>query len=481
MIRARKSGLPPERLFSNMQVRPKVSTSSDAPTIFLVNQISRHGHLDLYARLYSACILDLGYRVVLIAEQESGVREWIAENCKHHLGKFFFFSRSQLHAPKVQGPLFSRIRRLWQEEGAWGLVLRIIQRGLYYLRFAYRQLEVAASALVSHYPLASRWLQSVLAHPGGVGFKPLVDEINIAESLLGIRVALVFFLYLDMIDDDRRGCRYLAQRLHAPWAGIRFNPRCSGDDGRGPAELFFRCGNARGAAFLNPHSVPIYKRIFPALRFGDFPDVTDASVLPVGSPLVTRLRSAAGGRTIVLQVGSLTPHKGIMQLIEVIRRADPNRFFFAIVGELFWDSFGSHEPELRRFVQNSPENCLVQLGYIEDERELNSIIAAADILFAIYRDFRQSSNTLTKAAIFEKPIIVSDQHLMGERVRRYHLGAKVEFGNVEGIIAALEVLRQRRPDEFGFAAYCRDHCVEALKRNLAPLLEQWLQAPRPVV
>src|SRR5579862_2448987 len=334
--------------------------ATGAPAIFLVNQISRHGHLDLYARLYSACLLELGYRVVLIAEQESGVREWIAANCGDRAENFFFFARADFveSAPSLDiPPLLLRIRRVWRQEGMKGMLLRVLLR-------VQRPLQLLMRARL--------WRA-----PRGVSVRPLVDEIRIAGGRLNVQPELVLFLYLDMINDDRSGCRALASRLEAPWAGILFDPRCS-DEGGGRPERFFHCRNARGAGFLNPHAIAPYRRRLPSLRFGELPDVTDATVLASDSPLLTRLRSSAGGRQIVLQFGSLSPHKGVMRLVEVIRRADPRRFFFAIIGEFFWGSYGGDEQALRSFVGRPPENCLVHPGYLEDERELNSIIAAAD-------------------------------------------------------------------------------------------------------
>jgi hypothetical protein len=72
---------------------------------------------------------------------------------------------------------------------------------------------------------------------------------------------------------------------------------------------------------------------------------------------------------------------------------------------------------------------------------------------------------------------VSDQYLMGERVRRYDIGAAVKSGNINQIVTALDILRRRKLDEFGFAAYYRDHSVEALKINLEALLNRWLRSP----
>ncbi len=449
---------------------------SDARTVFLVNQISRHGHLDLYARLYSACLLELGYRVVLIAQHESGVREWLVAKCGDRIDDFIFLARSELEvAPPCVAevitepipPLLSRLRRVWRKEGGRGLALRMYLHGRKYYHWSRRPLDVAGA-----------FLRRFLA-PSGISFVSVVEELGIAERRLGVRPALVFFLYLDMMIDDRKGCRYLARHLAAPWAGILFHPRkFRGHHGVRP-ERYFGRGNARGAAFLDPDCVRRYAKIFPALRFGALPDVTDASTLPGDSLLVTRLRELAGDRTVVLLVGSLTPDKGVMQFINVIRRADPGRFFFAIVGEVFWESFGRQEQELRRFAENPPENCLVRPGYIEDEREFNAVIAASDILYAVYPDVSGSSNTMTKAATFQRPVIVSDRYLMGERVSRYDIGAAVKSGDIDQIIAALELLRQRNRDEFGFAAYRRDHSIDALKAELAKLLERWLPARQP--
>ena len=62
---------------------------------------------------------------------------------------------------------------------------------------------------------------------------------------------------------------------------------------------------------------------------------------------------------------------------------------------------------------------------------------ASEVLFAAYHDFPHSSNILTKAAIFQKPVIVSDGYLMAERVRRYRLGEVIQQKNPELCAAAL--------------------------------------------
>jgi glycosyltransferase involved in cell wall biosynthesis len=98
------------------------------------------------------------------------------------------------------------------------------------------------------------------------------------------------------------------------------------------------------------------------------------------------------------------------------------------------------------------------------------------VVFAAYRNFPNSSNVLTKAAIFERPVLVSDGYLMAERVREFQLGEVVPEGDVEAIVQTLErmlapgyyaELRQRAR----WADYREAHSTARLKKAMADLLE----------
>jgi hypothetical protein len=434
------------------------------PVIVLVSHIAQHGHLDMYARVYAACLLELGYCVVLIAPAENGIGEWVRSKIPAARDRFKFVARGTLakHGPIRQAhlldrsslPLHQRAQLVWRSEGMWGILQRLRD---------YNQRP------------SRRLLNSSAITPRSISFDPLVSEIGRAVRLLEIHPSLVFFLYLDMIGEDWVGCRALGRKLNAPWAGILFHPR-GGMDRKEGGERFFLAGNARGAIFLNPHCVPAYAQHFPGLAFGSAPDVTNIDVLPEACELVRQLIARAASRTIVLQLGSISPHKGIFDLIAAIRMADPKRFFFAIIGEACWDTFGGDGSKLRAFLESPPENCLACARYLTDERELNSIIGTADILYAVYRDFRGSSNTLTKASFFEKPVLVSDDFLMGERVRQFRIGETVRCGDIAAIVSKLSVLRDRPRDQFDFRSYRQEHSIDRLKLSLRELLPRWLDA-----
>ena len=79
---------------------------------------------------------------------------------------------------------------------------------------------------------------------------------------------------------------------------------------------------------------------------------------------------------------------------------------------------------------------------------------------------------LGKAASFKKPILVADQYLMGERVRRYGLGQAVSQDHVAQMYTALDELAAHELDLAGFNAYCRDFSQQALREQLFTMIER---------
>ncbi|MBL8550630.1 MAG: hypothetical protein JNJ73_11655 [Hyphomonadaceae bacterium] len=437
------------------------SAAPNAPCIYLINQISGHGHLDMYARLYSKCLLENGYRVLLLSQHDPGVKQWLTAQSPALAARFVCLTRDGVAAPPPERAQQSPERRAPPGglRGALGNALRAWRAdGLEAVRDLYDAKR--------HPPL-----------PFGVPFGHLANEMRMAERHSGWPPAFALFLYLDMMGQEAESCRDL-DALGVPWAGIRFHPNGSYRE-KFRAERYFLGRYARGAIFLNPQSIPAYRRKFPHLHFASFPDVTDAATLPAPSPFVTDARRRASGRKMVLQLGTLSPHKGVFDLIALIKRADPKRFFFVIAGEVFWSHYGDREQELRDFLESPPENVLVRIGYLEDERELNTLIEACDCLYAVYKqDFYNSSNTMTKASVFERPVLVSEKFLMGERVDRYRIGEVVRPGDVGDALFWLEEMAARPHERFGFEAFRRNHSIEALNAALPAALERWLHGPQ---
>lgn len=121
------------------------------------------------------------------------------------------------------------------------------------------------------------------------------------------------------------------------------------------------------------------------------PDVTDLEFADQMPAAVQEIKSRAAGRKIILQVGSIAAHKGIATLLDVMAKANPKRFFFALVGEVHWKSFNAaEEMRLKAFYARPPQNVHIYEGYLKDERDYNTIVATCDVIYAVYSGFNSS-------------------------------------------------------------------------------------------
>jgi hypothetical protein len=443
-------------------------------SIFLVNPISGRGHLDAYARLYSRALLELGYRVVLLAKTDGDTIGYLTRNRPDLESSFSFVAFSKMN----------RLRRallVWRSEGVFGLLLRGGRAFRILLsllpeasQHKAQRVERAIARRLLDTPLARFFDLAFRFDAGKLSFGPLIEDIQAAVTTPGHAAPdLVFFLYLDLMAEQERNTSALDRLGARPWIGILFHPRLADDRAAG-IEGYFNSKNAKGGVFLVPSAIPAYAEATPRLHFALAPDVADLE-LPTEPPkLAIDLRKQAGDRTIVLQIGTITAHKDIPTLLDVIAAADPSRFFFALVGEVYWGTFTEHNSRIRSFYSLPPENVYLSRQYLKNERDYNAVIAASDIIYAVYTDLGGSSNSLTKAAGFRRPILVSENSLMGERVRRSNIGAVARAGEVEAILEKLVWLSKQPKDGFGFATFSDEQSLEAVKRVLAGALPSWL-------
>ncbi|SPP94149.1 glycosyltransferase family 4 protein [Bradyrhizobium vignae] len=459
-------------------------------SILLVNPISGRGHLDAYARLYSRALVELGNRVILLAETDGGAADYLARTSSEAASSFSFVSfdqaRSSVSFDQAQTPVAAqcsarsqmnalrRAQLVWQEEGAIGILRRGISVPMRTMRPKLGRVKRALVRRFLRTKFASGLNVPTLVDFSRIQFYPLLDCIDkLISTLREPRPDLVLFLYLDLMVEHAQNTMVLDRPGALPWIGILFHPRLA----RSPhasAEGYFRTANVRGGIFLVPSAIPAYAKIMQHLHFALVPDVADLE-LPAELPELARdIRKQAGSRKIILQIGSITAHKGIQTLLDVIVAADPNRFFFVLIGEVHWETFGEHQDRIRTFYARQPHNVYISQGYVRSEADYNAVIAASDIIYAVYQDFSSSSNALAKAAGLYRPILVSESSLMGDRVRRFNIGAVAPEGDAQAILERIDWLSKQPKEGFSFESYNEAQSLDALKRSLADALPSWL-------
>jgi len=458
-------------------------------SIYLVNPISGRGHLDAYVRLYSRALIELGYEVVLVSETDGGASAYLERNCPGSQDKFGFSSFEQAQrwnpAPNLSEragkSAAQRARLVWQDEGMRGLATRCVRipRRIFrsYVPLSIQNNIARIRRAIVRRALSSRIMRAfnfpIDPDAGRILFQPLLRHVHQVVTMPGRPAPdLVLFLYLDLMAERSQNTAAL-DRDAWPWTGILFHPRKAADR-QAPHEGYFDSSNARGAIFLVPPAIDRYAAALPQQHFVLAPDVADLELPDAPTEMAHEMRRRAGDRTIVLQIGSIMAHKGIPTLLDVINAADPKRFFFALIGEVYWETFAEQEPRVRLAFERTPENVFAHNGYTQSEREYNSLIKTCDVVYAVYQSFNSSSNSLTKASGLGRPILVAANTLMGERVLASGIGAVAPEGDAAGILAALNQLADRPLESFSFGRYKDDHSLESLKLVLAKSVPVWL-------
>ena len=211
------------------------------------------------------------------------------------------------------------------------------------------------------------------------------------------------------------------------------------------------------------------------------PDVTTANLPKVnGHGIAAKLSRYALGEPILLLAGQIQPTKGAELFCDVADIMREDKICFAIVGDVAWGAFSAISRDKLRRVAEQSRNVFAHFARVPDEADINACIAASDVIFAAYQSFPNSSNILSKAAQFGKPIIVSDGYLMAERVRKFRLGVVIPEGDTEGAVNAVREIisdpagwcRVTKPDWEGSLA---EHSEKKLSEAFAELVNKSLK------
>lgn len=211
-----------------------------------------------------------------------------------------------------------------------------------------------------------------------------------------------------------------------------------------------------------------------------FPDITDSSPPEDGEgTLAGKLRRFAGARPVITLCGMLYPQRGV-ELFLKTALANP-QWCFALVGEIpYFDDEKSGRALLDDFLRKHPHGFFHPMK-VPDGAVYNGVVAASDVIWNVHIDWPGSSNTLTKAALFQKPVLVADKHLLVERVREFRLGEVCRDDSAESASEALGRLlspatewRTALPPRW--SEYCERHSPERLLEAFGEILAKLPQA-----
>lgn len=386
------------------------------------------GHHITYLRLFSKVFLELNCQLIVFCQNPNDLRNWVSIYCPQYSDRLIC---SEIQEPNPQK--FFHIKR--------STLLTVIEN-----------------------------------------WRNVANSIKKVRLQTGVSPDLVFFSWLDTY---LRSSYLIPQLLDIifpyRWSGLYLLPnylRLGNDDRQKrffqlSPESLLKSHFCLSVGLLDEGVVGTLKTRIkkPVVTF---PDCTDESPPNIFCPILQEIKKKAENRKIIGLLGGLTKRKGILKLLEVPKSCLDKNIFFVFAGQLNTDTFSSEELSyLNHTLQSPPKNCFFYFHRIPDEQEFNALVNECDILFAVYENFKHSSNILTKAALFKKPVIVSNQFCMGERVKKFRLGLTVEAGNIQEYIEAInyltktENLKILKPD---FETYSQLHSVKSLKSSVEHIL-----------
>ncbi len=270
------------------------------------------------------------------------------------------------------------------------------------------------------------------------------------------------FVFLPKIDSWLSGLMrsFLLDKIFPfAWSGIYFHPlhlrglippknffkrklrKLFFEDGALSPDITFSSKHCKSICVLDENILPILqKRI--RKKVIHFPDITDESLPDMKWEAVCEIQKRANGRKIIGLLGGLDRRKGIFTLYEIAKRTIDREYFFVFAGKV---EYSGAEKDIELFNQMkssliTQNNIFCYFQRVPDGPKFNALVNTCDIIFAAYENFPYSSNLLTKASLFKKPVIVTKGALLEERVRKYQIGVSIEQNNFEEGIRAIELL-----------------------------------------
>jgi glycosyltransferase involved in cell wall biosynthesis len=268
--------------------------------------------------------------------------------------------------------------------------------------------------------------------------------------------------------------------LHGRIGGIFIRPKCVDDAKKSWGESWKRRGLNRlvkagwvnrllvldeslGLRLIAPFTVEMFPHL-PDPWAGNFTHDKARARLALGLP---------SDAFIVLHYGTASPRKGLHVVARAFSKLNSKSSAFLLCAGQFGDG-GSAKDDLTRLVGQGRAR-LLNRRVSDSEEEL--LFCASDSVVLAYINHYGSSGVLVRAAAAGKPILASDENLIGQATRTHGLGLVFPSNNAEELRNRLvEILAFSATDlarfEPGLRVFARLNSRIAFRESLLKYIKQ---------
>jgi hypothetical protein len=431
--------------------------------VVLYNPISNEGHLDSWHVLFIKLLSQAGQAVIALSPDPVSLIQKLQAQGLEQTEALVVLGTAGMPSTSLSGTAPLSIAR-----AAWLHWQALNDKALYqrtWYRAPVQALDFIFKKAHSLYRQARQLrVQSTIATT--LDPKQFCDQVNQVLRQYRGQVKAVLNMYIDAYPTDQNTWANFALWQDTPWFGLCITPSPL------PTAGYYSVPSYRGSCFLDEAVCAAYQQHMPERVFEYLPDIADTNFPGQVTPLAKQILERAANRKIVFMGGSIGKQKNLARWFELIALANPKDWFFVQIGRLNHNNLLLEDQQaLANIVKHPPENLWIQPEYLADERQFNEIIALSSVIFAVYRDFARSSNMLSKAAYFEKPILVANGQLMGKRVEHYQIGLTVDQDSAPSMYQGLLALDSIENIKDNFGLYRQDFNEAAMQAKLQAILK----------
>jgi hypothetical protein len=269
-------------------------------------------------------------------------------------------------------------------------------------------------------------------------------------------------LYVDLYAPDSEVWEIFAESMQYKWVGIHMDMTHTLVN-----RPYWKSAALKTIFTINESATTAIDGDVKGMNYQWLPDVTDISLPATPSQITIQIQKRANGRNIIFLGGAIGGTKNLSLWSELVFKADKSKWFFVQIGKIDYGTLsGADLAGLQKLLAAKYENFYYSDDYLPDEAVFNEVISKSAVVWGLYRDFDRSSNILTKAALFSKPIVVSKNYLMGQRVDQYKIGCSVSETDVSEALNAIDWLVTNPVSADNFKNYAAVYSTQALTEKL---------------
>ena len=368
-------------------------------TVLIYNPISGVGHLDSWLIIFMTELLKYNWKIVVLTPQKEIINNEKLRKIKNKENLIILewnIKDEKFKNSVSKGTIFRGIEYFKELLNKFIKLNRLMAVSIYY-RIVYT-IIIKNEKWETKKNISQVVLDYYINETNENSYSIIEYYLKIIKGLNKhkIKPDVIINMYMDTYNSNSDEWKMKEWRNLPPQIGIKFRPMDS------PSEKYLEINNFKGLFLLEEDKIENYKKKYEKKFFFYLPDTTDRSIITKESKLVNEIIQKANGRKIIFLGGLIGANKNLLKWIELIYKSNSKKYFFIQVGELDYHTLLKVEIDKMNEIKNKKlENLFVYDKYIQKEEEFNSILNISDIIFAVYKNFKSSSNILTKASIFK--------------------------------------------------------------------------------